>query len=478
MDMDTRKGHSMMDSSKDEKLSVLILDDDLYFTEELTEFFQHKGFLAYQANSGEEGINTLNENKIDLLILDVRLPDISGLDILKQVREEHPDLEVIIISAHGDMETVISAMRLGAIDYLRKPFRHVDIQIAVERTEKFLRLNRRLSQVELKNSLISRTLEERIERDLIGQSHQMKRVLDLAMQAAKFRDTSLLITGESGTGKEIVARLIHYASGRKDEILYSVNSGSINESLYESEFFGHKKGAFTGADSEKKGYFEICNNGTLFLDEIADMPLPLQAKMLRVLEEKKVTRVGDIHPVPTDFRLITATNHDIDSLVEERLFRLDLLHRLNTFTIHIPPLRERKEDIELLLTYFIGFFAKRINSPTPTIDRQVILILEYYYFPGNVRELKNMAERAMILYKGGTLGVEDFPLKTAYDETEAPPLKISTLEEAETDLIQRALKQTGYNQKATATMLGISRDALIRKLKKHHIHIKREIGPS
>lgn len=478
MEISTIKSGSTKISYPEEKLSVLILDDDLYFTEELTEFFQHKGFLAFQANTGESGIKILKENKIDLLILDVRLPGISGLDILKEVRVVYPALEVIIISAHGDMETVIRAMRLGAIDYLKKPFRHVDIQIAIERTEKFLRLTRKLSQIELKNSLISRTLEERIERNLIGVSHQMKEVLDLAMQAAKFRDTSILITGESGTGKENVARIIHYASDRKDEILYSVNSGSITESLYESEFFGHKKGAFTGADTEKKGYFEICNNGTLFLDEIADMPLPLQAKILRVLEEKKVTRVGDIHAVSTDFRLITATNHDLDALVEEKRFRLDLLHRLNTLTIHIPPLRERQEDIEPLLVYFIDLFSKRTNSPTPKIDPRVFNVLRSYYFPGNVRELKNMAERAVILYKGGSLGVHDFPLKTAYDEIKEPLTVISTLRVAEIDLIQKALHQCEFNQKATAEMLGISRDALIRKLKKFNLTIKREIDPS
>ncbi len=472
------KRSPLSNSSAKEKLSVLILDDDLHFTEELTEFFQHKGFHAYQANTGEEGIAILEEHNIDLLILDVRLPGISGLDILKEVKEIYPTLEVIMISAHGDMETVIKAMRLGAIDYLKKPFRHVDIQIAIERTEKFLWLNRRLSQVELKNSLISKTLEERIERHLIGVSRHMRDVLALAMQAAKFRDTSVLITGESGTGKENIARIIHYASDRKDEILYSVNSGSIIDSLYESEFFGHKKGAFTGADAEKKGYFEICNNGTLFLDEIADMPLPLQAKMLRVLEEKRVTRVGDTVSIPTDFRIITATNHDLDIMVHEKQFRLDLLHRLNTLIIHIAPLRERVEDIEPLLVYFIDLFSKRINSPTPLIDSEVFKKLKSYYFPGNVRELKNMAERAVILYKGGSLGIRDFPLKTAYDEIKESPTVISTLQDSEIDLIQKALHWCEFNQKATADILGISRDALIRKLKKYNLTIRRDIKPS
>ena len=224
------------------KLNVLILDDDRDFTEELAEFFRRSEFNTLQANTGKEGLSLLEKEEIDLLILDVRLPGISGLDVLKEVKVNFPNLEVIMVSAHGDMETVIKAMRMGAIDYLRKPFRHIDIQIAIERTEKFLHLQRRISQIEEEYSLISKTLEERIDRHLIGVSRQIKEVIELAMTAAKFSDTNVLITGESGTGKENIARIIHYASDRKDHILYSVNSGSVTESLYESEFFGHKKG--------------------------------------------------------------------------------------------------------------------------------------------------------------------------------------------------------------------------------------------
>lgn len=460
------------------QLTVLIVDDDRHFTEELAEFFQKSGYGTYQANTGEEGIALLSDTEVDLMILDVRLPGKNGLEILNEVRLSHPDLEVIIISAHGDMDTVIKAMRLGAIDYIRKPFRHIDIQIAIERTEKFLQLHRKISQIELKNSLISRALEDRIEGHLIGVSRQMKEVLDLAMVAAKAPDTSILITGESGTGKENVARIIHYSSVRKDEILYAVNSGSIADTLYESEFFGHKKGAFTGATAEKKGYFEICDRGTLFLDEIADMPLSLQAKVLRVLEEKKITRVGDTVQIPTDFRLISATNHDLESLIGQKRFRLDLLHRLNTLNIHIPPLRDRTEDIEPLLIYFIDLFARRINVPPPKIEREVFQALAAYYFPGNVRELKNMAERAMILYKGGSLSLECFPLKTAHTSSFEKTSVIPSLKDNEIALIQKALHQCKYNQKEAAALLGISRYALVRKMEKYDIRIRREIESS
>ena len=464
-----------MNAEKD-KLSVLILDDDPHLTDELMEFFQHTGFHAYKANTGDEGLSLLEEKEIDLLILDIRLPGINGLDILKEVNEIYPDLEVIIISAHGDMDTVIKAMRLGAIDYIKKPFRHVDIRIAIERTEKFLRLNRRITQMELKNSLISKTLEERIERHLIGVSRQMKEVLELAMTAAQYPDTSVLITGESGTGKENIARIIHYASNRKDELLYSVNSGAITDSLYESEFFGHKKGAFTGAEVDKKGYFEISDQGTLFLDEIADMPLNLQSKVLRVLEDKRITRVGDTVPIDTNFRLISATNHDLDSLVQEKKFRLDLLHRLNTLNIYIPPLRERPEDVEPLLVYYIDLLSRKYNTPAPRFDKEIVNALTSYDFPGNVRELMNMTERAIILSKGRTLNLEDFPLKTEPIAADDDIAFLPTLKESEIYLIRKALNRCNFNQKAAAEKLGISRDAMIRKMKKYDISIKKEIG--
>jgi DNA-binding NtrC family response regulator len=280
---------------KMDELRVLILDDEKRFTEELTEFLQGSGFLAFEANTAKEGMIFLKKNPVDLLVLDVRLPGANGLDILKEVRNKYPSMEVIIVSAHGDMDTVIKAMRLGAIDYLRKPFRHMDIRIAIERTQKFLLLQRKVKHLEEKNSLISKNLEGQIERHFIGVSTMIKRVLEMALSAADYHDTSVLITGESGTGKENIARIIHYASKRKDNVFCAVNSGSITDSLLESEFFGHKKGSFTGATGDRKGFFEISDHGTLFLDEIADMPMNLQAKMLRAIEEKKITRVGDSH---------------------------------------------------------------------------------------------------------------------------------------------------------------------------------------
>ena len=394
-----------------DKIKILILDDEKQFTEELSGFFQGSDYESFEANTADEGRRILHNHDIDLLILDVRLPGVNGLDILKEVKSQYSGMEVIIISAHGDMDTVIKAMRLGAFDYLRKPFRYIDIQIAIERTQKYLQLHRKLKQMEERNSLISKTLEEKIDRQFIGVSPQILEVFEQSITAANYPEANVLITGESGTGKENIARIIHYSSKRKDHIFCAVNSSAITETLLESEFFGHKKGSFTGAITDKMGFFEVCNQGTLFLDEIADMPLTLQAKILRATEEKVITRVGDTNPIRTDFRVISATNHDINKGVEKKKFRLDLLHRLNTLHIHIPALRERPEDIKPLLIHFVDVFSTRFNKPNIHVAKEVFDILLKYEFPGNVRELRNMTERAIILCKGNILGIKDFPVK-------------------------------------------------------------------
>ncbi|MGV8091930.1 MAG: sigma-54-dependent transcriptional regulator [Mangrovibacterium sp.] len=455
------------------QLKVLILDDEKPFTEELQELLQSSGYRSFESNTWAQGQKILETEEIDLFILDVRLPKVNGLDVLKEVKCKYPNIEVIIVSAHGDMDTVIKAMRLGAIDYLRKPFRHIDIRIAIERTQKFLLLQRRMIQMEEKNSLISKSLEARIERHLIGESQQLKEVLDMALTAAKYQFTNVLITGESGTGKENIARIIHYASELKDNIFCAVNSSAITDSLLESEFFGHKKGAFTGALTDKKGFFEISNKGTLFLDEIADMPVNLQAKLLRAIEEKKITRVGDTEEIATEFRVISATNRNLDDLINQNRFRLDLLHRLNTLHIHIPPLRERPGDIEPLLYYFAEDFSVKMNKPLPAIDNAVISALKKYNFPGNVRELKNMTERAIILCKGNTLGINDFPVTMKANPSAESSVPCYNLKELEIKTICSVLKNFGYNQTISANTLGITRDALIRKMKKYQIQIKK-----
>ena len=460
--------------SEKEKIKILILDDEKQFTEELSGFFLDSDFEPFEANTGSEGYKILSENPIDLLILDVRLPGVNGLDILKDVKVKYPLMEVIIISAHGDMDTVIKAIRLGAFDYLRKPFRFIDIQIAIERSQKYLQMQRKLKNMEEKNSLISKNLESKINRQFIGVSPQILEVLEQAVTAAEYPDVNVLITGESGTGKENIARIIHYSSARKDQILCTVNSSAITDTLLESEFFGHKKGSFTGAITDKMGYFELCNKGTLFLDEIADMPMNLQSKILRAAEEKVISRVGDTHLISTDFRIISATNHNIEKRVETREFRLDLLHRLNTLHIHIPPLRDRKEDIKPLLIHFVTVYSLKLNKPNIQISESVFDGLINYDFPGNVRELRNLIERAIILCKTDTLTISDFPVKLLTQSTiliDIPETISST--DTESAKIKNALKLSKYNQTLAAEKLGITRDTLIRRMKKYFISINK-----
>jgi DNA-binding NtrC family response regulator len=458
---------------KKDKIKILILDDEKQFTEELSSFFVDSDFEPFEANTVAEGKEILAHTEIDLLILDVRLPGANGLDILKEVKIQYPYMEVIIISAHGDMDTVIKAMRLGAFDYLRKPFRFIDIQIAIERTQKYLQMQRKLKLMEEKNSLISKALEDKISRQFIGVSSQIMEVFDQAVTASNYPDANVLITGESGTGKENIARIIHYSSIRKDNILCAVNSSAITESLLESEFFGHKKGSFTGAINDKMGFFEVCNKGTLFLDEIADMPFNLQAKILRATEEKVITRVGDTNPIYTDFRIISATNHDIEKRVEKKEFRLDLLHRLNTLHIHIPALRERPEDIKPLLIHFVEIYSIKFNKPNLRISKEVFDVLKKYDFPGNVRELRNMTERAIILCKGNLLSIYDFPIKSQKISISTDIEESVNLKNLEIKIILKALQSSKYNQQSAADLLGITRDALMRKMKKYEITVNR-----
>lgn len=326
--------------------------------------------------------------------------------------------------------------------------------------------------MEERNSLISKTLEQKINREFIGVSPQIREVYDLAVTAAKYPDANVLITGESGTGKENIARIIHYSSSRKDHVFCAVNSSAVSESLLESEFFGHKKGSFTGAVSDKMGFFEVCHEGTLFLDEIADMPVNLQAKILRATEEKVITRVGDTNQIRTDFRIISATNHDIEKRVEKKQFRLDLLHRLNTLHIHIPALRERPEDIKPLLNYFVDSYSVRFGKPNLKVTKEVYDALLKYGFPGNVRELRNMTERAVILSKGSLLGLKDFPVKASKADSDDKAESVN-LRTYEVKLIRKALSLTDFNLKDASELLGIHRDALSRKMKKFNISISK-----
>jgi len=459
------------------KLNILVVDDEARVLEEIGEFLTSKGYAVYTSASAAGVFEVLEETPIDIIILDIKLPKTSGLDVLEQVKKTWPNIEVIMISGHGDMNTVIEAMRKGATDYFQKPFRLLDINNAILRTHRFIEVNNKLRVAENDLEVLSAKLLENIGSQLLGDSKSMKKLKEKMARVAAAPNTSVLILGESGTGKELVAHGIHYMSKRNKQTFYSVNCSAIPESLFESEFFGHKKGSFTGAHEDKAGWFEIANNGTLFLDEISDMPLNQQAKLLRVLEERKVSKVGSRQSIDVDVRVIAASNQNLEQLADENKFRLDLYHRLSIFTIDIPPLRDRKSDIPMLLDYYTKQYATIMEKEVNGIDKQVIEMLTEHPFPGNVRQLKNMVEKAVILSDSKILQPEHFDSnKQASKAKQETGSNISEngnfdLEENEKRLIMRALHESGNNKAKASALLNITWQALDRRLKKYEIEI-------
>jgi len=460
-----------------ESLKVLVVDDEQKITERMNRHLTKNNFIVFEANDSRTAFQILDKNQVDIVLLDFMLPhDLNGIEILKRIKSNHPATEVIMVSGQEDIDIVIEAQRQGAIDFVRKPFNFTEILFSIERTGKYVQLANKLQSVENQKSLISRELETMVERDFIGTSPVIKKVVEMAMRVARDKDASVLITGENGTGKEIIARIIHYASDRKKQIFVPVNSTAIPDTLIESEFFGHTKGSFTDAKEDKKGFFELANGGTLFLDEIADMPFSLQAKLLRAMEERKITRIGSGKEITVDLRIISATNKNIEKLIQAEKFRLDLYHRINTFIINIPPLRDRPEDIEPLLDHFVTDLCSKKKKPAPAIDPNLIIQLKKYNFPGNVRELRNMVERALILSDGKKLTSEDFSIKFEEHKEEKRPQRITlNLDEWEKILIKDALRETGGNQMRACDLLGVSRDSLKHRLKKHNITIQRVV---
>jgi DNA-binding NtrC family response regulator len=454
-----------------DKFKVLVVDDEKRVRDEIAEFLTENSYEVTKAALPSEAYVIIRDDPPDIIILDIRLPEESGLSVLKKIRGSDPDIEIIMISGHGDMGSVIEAMRSGASDFFPKPFRLLDIQYAIERTRRYLELSNRFREIEHTYSLISGELQELIGHQLVGNSAVMRNVVAQMNKIARVESTTVMIMGESGTGKELVARGIHFLSNRKKQYFHTVNCSAIPENLFESEFFGHRKGSFTGAIENKAGWFEVANKGTLFLDEIGDMPLNQQAKLLRVLEDRKVARIGSHEQVDVDVRVIAASNQDLEKLVQEKKFRLDLFHRITSFVINIPPLKERKEDIPLLLEHFIGYYGRTIGKSIRKTDPAIIKELVKYSFPGNVRELRNMVERAVILSEGHRLRLSDFRLtgeQATYIQAGPEPEEevVFDLEKSEKSLIEKALQKAGYNKSKAAELLNISWQSLDRRLKK------------
>ncbi len=455
-----------------ENLKILVLDDERVFRDEIKEFLETDGFQVHLAAKPSEAFDILKLTEIDIIILDLKLPEMDGITVLQKVKELYPEIEVIMITGHGDMDAVIQAMRYGAVEFFPKPFRLIDMKAAIQRTKRYIQLSTRYREVEHSYALVSKELRESVGYEIMGSSKAIRQVVDLMSKVAKADTTSVLITGESGTGKELVARGIHYLSSRKNAYFHAVNCSAVPDTLFESEFFGHKKGAFTGANEEKIGWFEIANGGTLFLDEIVDMQHPMQSKLLRVLEDKKIRRIGANTDVSVDVRIIAATNQNIQKLLEDSKFRNDLYYRLNSFEIFIPPLRERREDIPILLDYFLKLMSQRLNKKVPSVDSSVVKALTAYNFPGNVRELRNMVERALILSDGGKLSLKFFAgLPMVEDEIDfnSNVEEQFDLDESEKRLIIKALQKTDYKKVEAAQLLNITRQSLDRRLEKYGI---------
>jgi DNA-binding NtrC family response regulator len=451
------------------RLSILVLDDESRMRDEIDEYLLKQNYITYQAARPSEAFVHLSHNEIDIAIVDIRLPEMSGLEVLEYIKKKYASVEVIMISGHGDMLSVIEAMRKGATDYFQKPFRLAELNNAILRTERFLELNNKLQAYNTSLGILSKKLYQQTGNQMIGKSDAMKVVFELMEKVAQTDNTSVLITGESGTGKELVAHGIHYMSRRNKNLFHSVNCSAITDSLFESEFFGHKKGSFTGAMDERQGWFEIANSGTLFLDEISDMPIGQQAKLLRVLEERKVNKVGSHQSIPVDVRVIAASNQELKKMLDEKKFRTDLYHRLSTFIIHIPPLRERKQDIPLLLKHFVHDFGQKMKKQISGIEEEVNAMLKSYYFPGNIRELRNMVERAVILCDSkGTIRPEHFTIfnKMINNENGLTDENLDLIA-MEKSFIERAMQKTGQNKTQASELLNISWQSLDRRIKKY-----------
>ncbi len=451
--------------NQDETHTILVVDDDRSALESLAEVLQNEGYAVRQAKSGTDALEILGSETPDLVLTDLRMRQVDGMKVLETVRSTQPEILLIVMTAFASMETAIEAIRRGAYDYISKPFKLDHVRLVVRRA---------LEQATLRqeNRQLRSAIEERqTETGIIGRSPEMVEVYKLIARVAPL-PTTVLIQGESGTGKEMVARLIHKTSDRPGPFK-AINCGALTETLLESELFGYVKGAFTGATTNKVGLFEAAHGGTVFLDEISNTTPALQMKLLRVLEEREVLRVGSTEPIHVDVRIIAATNQPLEELVRTHAFREDLFYRLKIVTIDLPPLRQRRGDIPLLLDHFVRRYAAA-SSKTIAIHESVYSMLSQYDWPGNVRELENAVERAIALNSSGVLTPEDFPEEIRQGPISASPMVVDprsfpTLAEKEKEYILEVLKATGQNASRAAEILDIDRRTLYRILERHGI---------
>ena len=448
---------------------VLVVDDEQLIRWSLEKNLTKQGYEVVPEATGEDALRRLSEEDFDLMLLDLRLPGIDGLEVLRKIRERDKALVVIVITAHGVVDTAVEAMRLGAFDYIEKPFNFDQLALSIRKGTETVRLRKEVTRLQAQQE------ESHGGGRIIGESDKIQEVIRLVEKVAASEATTVLIQGESGTGKDLIARAIHYRSNRRGKPYMALNCTAVPETLLESELLGHEKGAFTDARQMKKGLFEVASGGTLFLDEIGDMKPAMQAKLLRIVEDKMIRRVGGIRDIKVDLRVIASTNRVLEESIREGAFREDLYYRLKVVLIVLPPLREHKDDIPQLVDHFIEQYRKEFRRQIKCVSGAALECLMKYDWPGNVRELKNVLERAIILESEDVILADHLPPEVQEADGSAlakgtsgfrlPPGGIS-LQEMEMGLVAQALETAGGNQMQAARLLGLSRDALRRRIKK------------
>lgn len=453
---------------------ILVIDDEKNYLLILETILGEEGYSVTALNDSEMALNYLDESEVDVVITDMKMPAISGQEVLEHVRKNYPHIPVLIMTAYGSIDGAVEAMKCGAFDYISKPFSNEELILSVRKAVMLSRSEQEI--IRLRQTLA----EQHGPHKLVGRSKPIREVLQMVSKVAPSKST-VLITGESGTGKELIAKAIHYSSPRKDGPFISVNCMSLSPGVLESEIFGHEKGSFTGATAMKKGRFELADGGTLFLDEIGELSADFQVKLLRVLQEKAFERVGGSRTITVDIRLVVATNKDLKKGVEQGYFREDLYYRLNVVNINLPPLRERREDIPVLVAHFMQKLSSESNKAAKKFAPEALEYMTAYEWPGNVRQLENVVERCMVLAAKDKIGVEDLPSEIKDEEAQFKsavdllPIKLElagTLEKIEAALIRRALVKSGFVQVKAAELLNISKSLLQYKLKKYNIQAR------
>lgn len=450
---------------------ILLIDDEKNYLLVLETLLKDEGYQVTALNDPETALAFLEESEVDIIVTDMKMPKISGQEVLEHVKQRWPHIPILIMTAFGSIENAVTTMKYGAFNYITKPFANDELLLSIKNAAELAKIHRQYR-------ILHESLKERFGRhQIIGRSNAIKDMMKLVTRAAPSRAT-VLITGESGTGKELVARAIHFSSPRSQQPFISVNCMALSPTLLESELFGHEKGSFTGAVAMRRGRFEQANKGTLFLDEVGELTPELQVKLLRVLQERKFERVGGTEELDIDIRIVTATNQNLQSMVQNGTFREDLYYRLNVVHIPLPPLRERREDIPLLVAHFIEKIASENDIKPKNFTDEALNYLTGYEWPGNIRQLQNVIERCLVLVPNDTISIDDLPSEIKDKEAQFKsavdllPVEIdlaATLEKIEATLIRRALARANFTQVKAAELLGLSKSLLQYKLKKYNI---------